>query len=840
MSDPLRVLIVEDSESDTLLLLRELEKNGFDPTHRRVETAPGLTSALADEPWDIVLSDYRMPRFTGLDALEIVQGKASDLPFIIISGTIGEDVAVEAMKMGVHDYLMKGKLKRLGPAIRRELQEARVRREHRAGVEKVQHLNRVLRAIRNIDQLIVRERDPRQLIEQACRNLVETRGYQAAWIAVFDHGRDSVLSAEVGFGEVFVQLLEQLEAGKLPGCSEAALTGPDVVVTTDPRPTCSGCPLKDLTGDHESLTVRLESEGKVYGLMSVNLSSPLVRDEPEASLFSELASDIAFALRYLEAEEQRKAAEEAVRTSEENLRKIFNESTDGILLADPETKKFHMGNRTILRMTGHTREEIRGLGVTDIHPEKDLPGALEAFERHARREISLVEDMPVKRKDGSVFYADINTTPVVLQGRTYLMGAFRDTTERRQMRAQIAQSDRLASMGMLAAGVAHEINNPLTYVLYNLESLTNDLPDLAAALRGCFDVMGRLGEGEWESLMGAHGERLNPAVVEDIQTRSEDALLGARRIKDIVRDLGTFSRVEDERLVPVDLMHAVEAAINMVSNELKYRSRLVREYGKISPVLASDGRLSQVFLNLLVNAAHAIEEGDVEGNEIRVRTWQEGDEVLAEVQDTGKGIAAEHIPRLFEPFFTTKEVGFGTGLGLHISKNIIEDYGGRLTVASELGKGTRFVVRLPARQKAESPETEYRGASTEKVVRGRILLIDDDDTIRAAMVRMLREHEVVEAVSGEAGRRILQDDQLFDVIICDLMMPDMSGVELHQWLVETYPRLVEQVVFITGGAFTPRAQEYIEKVDNIRLEKPFEVADFKKIVNDRIQLAKSA
>ena len=151
MSDPLRVLIVEDSESDTLLLLRELEKNGFDPTHRRVETAPGLTSALADEPWDIVLSDYRMPRFTGLDALKIVREKDLDLPFIIISGTIGEDVAVEAMKAGAHDYLMKGHLVRLGAAIRRELREARMRGDRkqaeearRAAEERIKQLNLVL------------------------------------------------------------------------------------------------------------------------------------------------------------------------------------------------------------------------------------------------------------------------------------------------------------------------------------------------------------------------------------------------------------------------------------------------------------------------------------------------------------------------------------------------------------------------------------------------------------------------------------------------------------------------------------------------------------------------
>ena len=335
--------------------------------------------------------------------------------------------------------------------------------------------------------------------------------------------------------------------------------------------------------------------------------------------------------------------------------------------------------------------------------------------------------------------------------------------------------------------------------------------------------------------MGPDQPLLGPSMIDDLQARFADALHGTRRIKDIARGLGSFSRVEQDRLVPVNLMHVIEVAINMVFNEIKYRARLVKEYGKISLVTANDGRLSQVFLNLLINAAHAIPEGNYESNEIRVRTWQEEDQVFAEVRDTGIGISPEHLPHLFEPFFTTKKVGVGTGLGLPISKNIVEGYGGHIEVQSQPGKGTRFLVCLPVRVQPASDEASHESdTSVPSDIKGRVLVVDDEAGLRCAMARMLKGNQVVEAPSGEEARKILEADQSFDLILCDMMMPTMSGVDLHQWLLEAYPELAGQVVFITGGAFTPKARDYLNKVSNIRLEKPFDVANFRKIVGELI------
>ena len=415
-----------------------------------------------------------------------------------------------------------------------------------------------------------------------------------------------------------------------------------------------------------------------------------------------------------------------------------------------------------------------------------------------------------------------------------------DITERRALEVKLAQADRLSSMGTLAAGVAHEINNPLSYILYNLESLSEDLPTLIGAMRQFQErLLAQFGADTIDEIAGSAARKMNPLVLDDIQNRFKDALEGTYRIRDVARGLGTFSRVEEDQVVPVNLTHVIDVALSMAANEIKYRARLFKDYGKNLPtVLASEGRLSQVFLNLVINASHAIDEGDLENNEIRVKTWAEGEQVCAQVRDTGSGIAAENQGKIFEPFFTTKGIGVGSGLGLAISKGIVEGFGGTIEVESELGTGTCFTIRLPVRAAKQATVEPPAEADEGPKLRGRVLVVDDEAGLRAAMVRMLREHETIQASSGAEAREILEHDQAFDVIISDMMMPDISGMELHQWLAETHPALAAELIFVTGGAFTPLARKYLGKISNIRLEKPFNSANFKKIVGDRIQMAK--
>jgi CheY-like chemotaxis protein len=238
-------------------------------------------------------------------------------------------------------------------------------------------------------------------------------------------------------------------------------------------------------------------------------------------------------------------------------------------------------------------------------------------------------------------------------------------------------------------------------------------------------------------------------------------------------------------------------------------------------------------LNLLVNSAQAIEEGDVENNEIAVRTWTDEAHVFAEVADSGRGIPKDNLKQLFDPFFTTKPPGVGSGLGLSICHNYVSSYGGRIDVESEAGKGSRFIVVLPVyseERHRQDPvrEPEEKTSRQPLVPRGRILVVDDEPMIGSTMKRILRrDHDVTSATSGLEGKDILENDPSFNLILCDLMMPDFSGMDLYAWVQEKHPQLSDRIVFITGGAFTPMANEFLQRIDNPRLEKPFDPEDLK-------------
>jgi PAS domain S-box-containing protein len=520
--------------------------------------------------------------------------------------------------------------------------------------------------------------------------------------------------------------------------------------------------------------------------------------------------------------------------SKEQLKTVFSSSGDFLMLLD-RNHRILMVNRaedglSIDRLVSKPLYELATSSDDRVRVKSVLDKVVETGKTQQY-------DTQYTHPDGrTVHFSSVAAAVTVAGDITGSVVSARDVTEDKNTQAQLAQSDRLASMGMLAAGVAHEINNPLAYILYNLETLSVDLPALLDAIRNYqAKVNDRYGPDSVDEAVVDAGKAIAPAMLSDIKDRFLDALGGTQRIREIARGLGTFSRVERDELLPVNLTHVIEAALNMCLNEIKYRARMVKDYGKIPTVTASEGRLSQVFLNLLVNAAHAIDEGDVEGNEIRVRTWTEGETVCAEVRDTGKGIAPEHIDHLFEPFFTTKEIGEGSGLGLPISKGIIEGYGGTITVESEADKGTTFLVRIPVRAVQDATTPPVEAAAVREQVRGRILIVDDEAPIRAIMARILRGHETVLASTGENAKQILENDQKFDLILCDMMMPKVSGMDLHAWLLQEIPRLAKQLIFVTGGAFTPRAREYLEKIDNIRLEKPFDVTKFISVVNDQLQ-----
>ena len=374
-------------------------------------------------------------------------------------------------------------------------------------------------------------------------------------------------------------------------------------------------------------------------------------------------------------------------------------------------------------------------------------------------------------------------------------------------------SDRMASVGTLAAGVAHEINNPLAAVMANLDLAASGIAERAAML----------------GLTAEFGE---------VREELRDAREAAERIRNIVRDLKIFSRSEEDKTGPVDIQRVMESTLRMAWNEIRHRARLVKDYGTDSVGGGKRvSRLGQVFLNLVINAAQAIPEGRADNNEIRISTSTDpSGGVVIEIADTGPGMPPEVLSQLFTPFFTTKPVGVGTGLGLSICHRIVTGFGGSIDVKSEVGKGTAFRISLPpARTEVlEAPPPLALDVVARR--RGRILVVDDEPMIAMAVRRILplTRTRLGVASADEALKRIGAGER-FDVILCDLMMPQMTGMDLHAELSRVAPEQAGRMIFLTGGAFTIRARAFLDEISNQRIEKPFDVRQLRALINNCIR-----
>jgi len=490
----LNVLQIEDQDDDALLIANELRRGGWEPHCTRVDTVPDLRLALAMGKYDLIISDYGLPRFDAPSALSVVKECSSDdVPFIIVSGTIPDTAVSNAMKAGAHDFVSKNDLKRLVPAVRRELNEAKSRHARKLAEVRFSTLARSLEGL----------------------------------VVTLD--RDLVIDGAYGRG--------------LPG----------VQILPDALPGTNVCNFFDVS--------------------------------------------------------EQKQVEAA-------CRRVLAGETHGDV---------------VLELTRASSGSIANLQLT----------------------IS-----PMTGDDGTA---------------GSLVGYLRDVTEQKRLQGQVVASDRMATIGTLAAGVAHEINNPLSALLSNLHLLGRDLQRLLA------------------------GYSLTPNLLGELIEIADDANEAANMVLTIAGDLRTFSRHAEEEARPVSVKNVLESSLRMARERIERRAHIVRDYADVPPVLAAESSLGQVFLNLLINAAQAIPEGKPSIHQVRVRVHADPESrfVLVTIADTGSGMSRLIKERLFTPFFTTKPSGVGTGLGLSISRRIVTGFGGDIEVESEEGKGSSFTVKLP-------------------------------------------------------------------------------------------------------------------------------------------------
>lgn len=669
-----------------------------------------------------------------------------------------------------------------------------------------EYLRRIFYTLQSMGHLIAQERERDDLLRLACRQFIEYKGFVGSIVIcgdVEELATEAIIyCARWNNNAIDVQTLNW---------ENWPLSIRNFSSSDESQYFCDGkgcenlCPFHGENQSSSVLLTKMIHYGQCLGFVATMFPSGISPQKEECELVQGVASKLAFALRNISLSNDR-----------EDLALIV-ENTDDAYIWCSGDKLVRGLNDAACKLFKLERWSSIGKKIQDLL-EQDVAVFFLDF-IHRDRASLINEEIELFDKKNTHRYIQLSAYQInrTKENDRFFVLRASDITELRETQMRLVQSDRLASMGMLAAGLAHEINNPLSYVFYNLESLSIELPKLIQWVRRAYASL--------ELNEEAHAEhRLVYPQIElfhELVNHAKEALDGVDRIRRITQNLSLFARVEKEEVSDVDIREVIECAINMAYNEIRYRARLVKIYHASPRILCSEGRLFQVILNLLINAAHAIEEGKVEDNEIRIETSAEENVICIAISDTGRGIKEEHLSSIFEPFFTTKGIGDGSGLGLAICRNIALELGGKIEVKSKEGKGTTFYLTLPYRVGSIFAKKEVNEVVLSQELTGRFLVVDDEEGILKIIKRILKKHELIFARSGKEAKEILLNDRRFDLVLCDIMMPELSGTHLHQWLKGECEALAKRFVFMTGGAFTQQANEYLQKSCMPVIKKPF-------------------
>jgi PAS domain S-box-containing protein len=884
MTNPLRVLFLEDQPSDAELLLRELRRAGYEPQWKRVFAEKDFLEAL-EADYDIILSDYSMPQFDGIHALRLLRERGSQIPFILVSGTMGEETAVAAMKEGATDYLLKDRLARLGPAVGHALEQSRLWKERERAEEALRESEERFRQIaENIEEVF--------WITNPAKNqiLYVSPGYELIW------GRkceDVYAAPESWLEAIHPEDRERIAQASSTKQVDGTYDEEYRIVRPDGSIRCihdRAFPVRDVTGDiyrvvgvARDVTERRRSEEAIraseqrFSLFMDNLPGfAWIKDAEGRYVYAnktvrqmvmkgrdwfgkkdvqmwptELAASYeANDRQVLETKAPKEVIETAIlgeeeRTAlnskfpilnekgevaficgigiditerlqaEQRIREqadIINRAHDAIVVRDFETQRITFWNVAAENLYGWTAEEAIGRPIGELIFAD--PSGLEPITKMLISSGEFRGEIRQIRKDKKEVIVSGSAT-LVRRGDgspSSVLIINSDITEHKRLETQLLRTQRLESIGTLASGVAHDLNNILAPILMG-----------SAVLR--------------RSQMEPDDE----AILGTIETC-------AQRGADIVRQVLTFARgAEGDRLPLVAaplLKDVAKIAEETFPKKISVRTRVAEP---LWTVIGDPTQLHQVLLNLSVNARDAMPVGGTltlaaenfpvdEHYASMTPGAKAGPHVCFQVTDNGMGIPPQNLDKIFDPFFTTKELGHGTGLGLSSVLGIVKSHGGFMSVYSEVARGTTFKVYLPAKTEEletvqENPDAEFPLAAGQL-----LLLVDDEKPILQMAEALLEGHGYHVLTAGDAAEALALFATRMDeiqLVLTDLSMPVMDGIALIRTLRKMKPDI--EVIASTGrGGLEQRSEELAELNVHACLTKPYNKNKLLKTIQDAL------
>jgi len=787
----LRVLILEDHPSDAELMVCALVRHGFDVEWQRVETETDFVAHL-DPNLDIIVADYYLPQFDAPRALAIAAARLPDVPAVIVSGSIGDDVAVEAMRCGAADYLLKDRLARLGPAVEHALAVRDMLREKKRAEQELHRVNRALRVLGECNRILVRSADEAGLLGAICQAIVDIGGYCNA--------RVGLVSAEGGMVHVVATAGETCGAPHGLGPIEQAMRR-----GTPARRRCapSACATD---GRRCGIAIPLKHEDVLLGALAFCSADPDPFHVEEVALISELADDLAYGISMVrvreahrEAEAALRASEAALRQSEARARSLVDNAVHGICGSTPGGEVLQV-NPAMVSMLGYdSPAELCALPASAMYRD---PGVrLTLVERyHETGRIDGVETEFV-RKDGKPVLVRLSGRTIYGDDGTIerLETIVEDVTSRRQLEDQLRQSQKIEAIGHLAGGIAHDFNNLLTAILGYSELVLEQMgPDDSART----DIM-------------------------EIKRAGESAAA-------LTQQLLAFSRKQILQAEIIDLNGVIRSVDKMLCRVIGEDIELVLDLaGDLGPVKADPGQVEQVIMNLAVNARDAMPEG----GKVTIRTANAvfderyvqahlgavaGRYAMMEVSDTGCGITREVLARIFEPFFTTKEHGKGTGLGLSTVYGIVKQSGGYLWVSSDPGQGATFQVFLPLTDHESAPASAKKSAPAIQTGKETVLLVDDDDRLRELARRTLQRAGYNVLAANDADRALDMAGRhpgAIHLLLTDVVLPGISGRGLAEQFQHVRPEA--RILYMSGYTGDAIVRHGIRDARVAFLQKPY-------------------